>query len=225
MEQEIQTCRFNSAGKGREAPSPSIHSLRRDSSLFPFSFTHCFLSASFTLSFFLSSEIRCVPSQRSSRTQSSSALAHAFVRRAGSQPRMENVRLRRRDISAAVSKELLLLLESHLKLWLSHQVHTRHLVGLFFFFFLFLISSSAGVANTQSSFNIDVLNAKKGNHVCACFFSFLASEYFAIAFHSAITPRSVISPMSLLGGGEGGSLRRLGGLDNNLDYILRGEQL
>lgn len=56
------------------------------------------------------------------------------------------------------------------------------------------------------------------------FFSFLASEYFAIAFHSAITPRSVISPMSLLGGG-GGSFRRLGGLDNNLDYILRGEQL
>lgn len=78
----------------------------------------------------------------------------------------------------------------------------QHLVGFFFFFF---ISSSAGVASAQSSFNIDVLNATKGNHVCALFFSFLASEFFAIAFHSAITPCSVISPMSLLGAvGVGG---------------------
>lgn len=128
-----------------------------------------------------------------------------------------------RHLGCSEQKRLLLLLESHLKSPLSRQVVYDTLWALFFF-----ISSSAGVANTQSSFNIDVLNAKNGNHVCVLFFSFLASEFFAIAFHLAITPRSVISPMSLLGavaGMGGGYLRRLGGLDNNLDYILCGEQL
>lgn len=137
MEQEIQTCRFNSAGKGREAPSPSIHSLRRDSSLF-FLFFHplfppCVFHA-FSFFFAFGDPLR----SRSKVKPDSAVPVHLRVLSSDVQARSrewKNVRLRRRDVSAAVSKELLLLLESHLKLWLSHQVHTRHLVGLFFFFF------------------------------------------------------------------------------------------
>lgn len=191
MEQEIQTCRFNRAWKRSWGVSPSIHSLRRGFFSFFLFFFHCFLSESFSF-FYLSLEIRCFASQRSAGLCLHLHMLSSDVDTRSQAWKCAAETLRHLGCCEQQNDSALSGIPSEVPPLASGYI--RHLVC----FFVFFILSSAGIANTESSFNIDVLNGKKGNHVCF-FFPLLASEIFAIAFHSAITPRSVISPMSLLG--------------------------